>query len=383
MTLIESLLWPLSVPYGAVAHLRARAYRKGVLRQERLDGVVISVGNLTVGGTGKTPMVLWIAERLVAEGKRVGILTRGYRGKTADRPTRTDEYGDRANAGGAAHLVQIPQSSSDEVQLLASRLGHRVEIGVGADRYARGRELAKQGVEWFVLDDGFQHMQLARDVDIVLIDATNPFGGGRMLPSGRLREPRTALARADIIVITRSERAPAVEAAVRRDSDAPIFYARTQLEAIRSISDGQMGGDVSPAQAGPLFAFCGIGNPSAFLADLREWGVQVAGHKFFRDHHRFSDQDDADILKEAQAAGAQGLICTEKDLYNLRGVYFGELPVYFSKISLRIDREDEFWQQNKRNSECAQARCPAGAADGDTPTRLAWRTLNACADWRS
>jgi tetraacyldisaccharide 4'-kinase len=369
VTLIESLLWPLSAPYGAVAHLRAGAYRKGILRQKRLDGVVISVGNLTVGGTGKTPMVLWIAERLLAEGKRVGILTRGYRGKTADRPARTDEFGDRVDASGAAQSVQIPQSASDEVQLLASRLGHRVEIGVGADRYDRGSELEKQGVEWLVLDDGFQHMQLARDVDIVLIDATNPFGGGRMLPSGRLREPRTALNRADIIVITRSERAPAVEAAVRRDSDAPIFCARTQLNAIRSIFEGQRGGEVSPAQVGPVFAFCAIGNPSAFLADLREWGVQVAGHKFFCDHHRFTEQDDAAILKEAEFAGAQGVICTEKDLYNLRGIYFGKLPVYFCAITLCIDRAEEFWRivmetANARR-HAAQELPPMGAARGD------------------
>ncbi len=354
MTLIESLLWPLSLPYGAVAHLRARAYRKGILRQHRLDGVVISVGNLTVGGTGKTPMVLWIAERLLAEGKRVGILTRGYRGKAAERARRTDEPGDRVQEDISKKSARtIQQSTSDEVRLLGSRLGHRVEIGVSADRYARGRELAKQGVEWFVLDDGFQHMQLARDVDIVLIDATNPFGGGRILPSGRLREPRTALARADIIVITRSEHAPAVEAALRRDSNAPVFYARTKLDAIRSISGGQSSDDISPAQTGPLFAFCGIGNPSAFLADLRLWGVQVAGHKFFRDHHRFTEQDGADILKEAIAAGARGLICTEKDLYNLGGIQFGELPVYFCAISLQIDRNEEFWRVVK---ETANAR---------------------------
>lgn len=344
MKLSESLLWPLSLPYGAVAHLRARAYRKGILRQRRLDGVVISVGNLTVGGTGKTPMVLWIAERLLAEGKRVGILTRGYRGRGAGGAARTDEFGDPLETVGPGTATHIIQSASDEVRLLASRLGHRVEIGVGADRFARGRELAKQGAEWFVLDDGFQHMQLARDVDIVLIDATNPFGGGRVLPSGRLREPRTALERADVIVITRSERALAVEAAVRRDCDAPIFYARTQLDAIRSISAGQMGGDVSPAEAGPLFAFCGIGNPSAFLADLREWGVRVAGHKYFRDHHRFTEQDDANILKEAEVVGARGLICTEKDVFNLHGIHFGNLPVYFCAISLRIDREEEFWR---------------------------------------
>lgn len=344
MTLLRSLLWPLSVPYGAAAHLRARAYRKGLLRQRRLDGVVISVGNLTVGGTGKTPMVLWLAQRLVEEGHRVGILTRGYQGRADHGPDR-DEYDDPIEPDGPARSA--PRSSSDEVRLLASRLGHRVEIGVGANRYARGRELAKQGVEWYVLDDGFQHLQLARDVDIVMIDATNPFGGGRVLPSGRLREPRTALERADMIVITRSERAPAVEAAVRRDSQAPIFYACTQLDSIRGIADGQPGDAVSPADAGPHFAFCAIGNPAAFVNDLREWGVQVAGHKFFRDHHRFTERDDAEVLRQAEAAGARALICTEKDLYNLYGIYFGDLPVFFCSISLRIDREDEFWSSLK------------------------------------
>ena len=366
MTLMESLLWPLSVPYGAVAHLRARAYRKGLLRQRRLEGAVISVGNLTVGGTGKTPMVLWLAQRLLEEGKRVGILTRGYRGRT-DRAAPTDEYGDLIAA--TASTNSGGRSSSDEVRLLATRLGHRVEIGVGADRYARGLELAKQGVNWFVLDDGFQHMQLARDVDIVMVDATNPFGGGRLLPSGRLREPRTALKRADVIVITRSERAPAVEAAIRRDSDAPIFYARTQLDSIRSIVDGQIGGAVSSGEIGPLFAFCGIGNPSAFVSDLREWGVQVAGHKFFRDHHAFTDRDDAEILSAAEAAGARGLICTEKDLYNLHGIYFGELPVFFCAISLRIDREEEFWGTVKgivtARHNSAQGALPPGTVRND------------------
>src|SRR5579862_7337589 len=193
----QTLLWPLSVPYGAFAHLRARLYRTGMLHQQRLDGVVISVGNLTTGGTGKTPMVLRIAEHLLTEGKSPAILTRGYRGESGP--------------SGA---------TSDEVRLLQARLGPRVRFGVGADRFARGRALAAEGVDWFVLDDGFQHLQLARDVDILLIDATNPFGGGHVLPAGRLREPRSALARADIIVITRSDHAPAVESVIRRDSRA-------------------------------------------------------------------------------------------------------------------------------------------------------------------
>jgi tetraacyldisaccharide 4'-kinase len=320
VTLKESILWPLTLPYGAVTHLRARAYRTGLLQQRRLDGVVISVGNLTAGGTGKTPMVLWIAQRLLAERQMVAILTRGYRG--------------RASATG---------STSDEVQLLQARLQDHAAFGVGKDRFALGCELVKRGVKWFILDDGFQHLQLARDADIVMIDATDPFGGGHLLPAGRLREPRSAVARADVIVVTRSKHAPAVEAAIRHDSSAPIFYARPQLDSIRHISNGQLGDQVSPRELPAVFAFCGIANPNAFLADLREWGPHVAGHRSFPDHHRYAQGDADEIERGAKGAGASGLICTEKDFYNLRGVHL-HLPAFLCSISLQIDREDEFWR---------------------------------------
>ncbi|MFY9804087.1 MAG: tetraacyldisaccharide 4'-kinase [Candidatus Acidiferrales bacterium] len=331
MTLAEILLSPFSLLYGAATHLRARAYRRGILKPRRLTGTVISVGNLTVGGTGKTPMVLWIAERMASEGKSVGILTRGYRG----RPSAARKGTDASSSG----------STSDEVRMMQTRLGERVAFGVGPDRYANGTALAKRGVDYFVLDDGFQHLQLARDVNIVLIDAANPFGGGRLLPAGRLREARSALARADIVVITRSSHAPAIEAAIRRETEAPICYARPQLDAIRNFNEGQPGGNVAPAALGKLFAFCAIGNPAAFLADLRAWGLEIVGHKFFPDHHRFTDQDDQSLLREASAAGAAGLICTEKDLYNLHAIHRAQMPIFYCAISMRIDREAEFWSR--------------------------------------
>jgi tetraacyldisaccharide 4'-kinase len=331
VTLAEIALWPFSLVYGAVTHLRARAYRQGILKPRRLDGTVISVGNLTVGGTGKTPMVLWIAERLAAEGNSVGILARGYRG----RPSESRRKNQPASGG----------STSDEVRMLQSRLGDRVAFGVGPDRYANGSQLAKRGVNWFVLDDGFQHLQLARDVNIVLIDATNPFGGGRLLPAGRLREARSALLRADIVVITRSSRAPALEAAIQCETDAPIFHARPKLDAIHSFTDGQIGGNVAPSALGKLFAFCAIGNPQALLADLGGWGLEIAGHRFFPDHHRFTDSDDEKILRDAAEAGATGLICTEKDLYNLHAIYYRKMPIFYCAISMQVDGEDEFWKQ--------------------------------------
>jgi tetraacyldisaccharide 4'-kinase len=336
MTLKQSLLWPLSLPYGAAAHLRARAYRKGILRSQRLDGVVISVGNLTTGGTGKTPMVLWIAERLLADGKNVGILTRGYRGEKIARAAKNNSQ--------AAATANALTTTSDEVRLLQTRLGNRVQFGVGANRYAQGRELAKLGVNWFVLDDGFQHLQLARDVDIVLIDATNPFSGGRLLPSGHLREPRSALSRADIIVITRSTHAPAIESAIRRDSNSPIFYARPKLDAIHSFNEGHISGAVAPEALPKLFAFCGIGNPVAFLDDLRTWGLDIVGHKFFPDHRRYSDRDDQEILQRASEAGASALICTEKDLYNLPSTSNRLLQTFYCSISMQMANPDDFWR---------------------------------------
>ncbi len=321
MTFVESLLWPLSLPYGAIARLRARAYRAGILRQRRLDGMVISVGNLTTGGTGKTPMVLWIAQRLLVEGKTVGILTRGYRGE-----------GDAA------------ASTSDEVRLLQARLGERAAFGVGADRFAQGTELATRGVESFVLDDGFQHLQLARDVDIVLIDALNAFGGGHLLPVGRLREPLSALSRADVVVITRTGHAPAIEAAIRRESGAPIFYARAHLESIRAYRGEYPGAEFAEAHSRKLFAFSGIGNPAGFRADLTEWGLDPVGYKVFPDHHHYTAQDVKVIEAEALAAGADGIICTEKDIFNLSGVPLPSLDLYYGRISLHIGSEREFWQ---------------------------------------
>jgi tetraacyldisaccharide 4'-kinase len=324
VTFLEALLWPLTIPYGSAAYLRAWAYRAGLKRSRRLDGVVISVGNLTTGGTGKTPMVLWIAQRLASDGKKVGILTRGYRGEaSADGPT------------------------SDEVRLLKARLGDGVAFGVGADRWSQGRRLAAKGIDWFVLDDGFQHLQLARDIDIVLIDATNPFGGRHLLPAGRLREPKSALARAHVIVITRSDHAPGLEAAIRQHSQAPIFYARSGLERVESLKGERL--DDTELRQRRFFAFCGIGNPKAFFNHLRTWGLRITSQIAFADHHRFTPADVQKIEAQARASGASALICTEKDSFNLPPA-LPSMDLFVCQISMRIAGEDEFWSAVMRNA---------------------------------
>jgi tetraacyldisaccharide 4'-kinase len=192
-------------------------------------------------------------------------------------------------------------------------------------------------------------------VDIVLIDATNPFGGGHLLPAGRLREPKSALARADMIVITRSTHSPAVEAAVRRETKAPIFYARTALDAV--VAQGRPHLRAEDATQQKLFAFCGIGNPAAFIADLRDWGFHIVGHAFYPDHHRYSAADLRAIEVEARSRGAEGMICTEKDRFNCVEARPSFEP-WVCAISLRVEDDHGFWRTMMALAAARKTRGP-------------------------
>jgi len=312
------LLWPLSLLYSSIARAKAWCYARGVFRKRKLPGTVISVGNLTVGGTGKTPMVLAIAQRFAEQGQHAAILTRGYRGTG------------KTGAGG------IPQS--DEVALLRERLAGKVQLGVGPNRYKIGMVLSRHDVDWFVLDDGFQHYKLARDADIVLVDATDPFGGGMVLPAGRLREPLSALRRADMVVITRSVQAPlpALEAILRRHTSSPIFYTSTQLENVLRIPRLDVALAPQDWRMARFLAFCAIGNPAAFFDDLRTWGFQAVQQRGFADHHAYTAREADELEQAAVSCGANALLCTEKDVWNLRNVKFTTLPVYCCRISIGL-----------------------------------------------
>ena len=312
--LVRLLLWPLSALYGRYVRLRAWLYANGWRKQKRLRGKVISVGNLTVGGTGKTPMVLWLAEKFLAEGKRVAILSRGYRG-----------------SGG----------TSDEIELMKHRLQSRVTFGVGKDRFAEGHRIEEQQpVDIFLLDDGFQHLPLARDLDILMLDGSRKLKDQWLLPSGALREPISACRRADILVVTRKTEHPNIEAG---DAHAhSIFYVQTRLLGFGR--HGQSAGlqYLSEIGHGPFFAFCGIGNPQAFFDDLSRWHVPVAGHSIFRDHHRYTLADARRLEKEAQSAGAIAFMTTEKDAENLAGWTGTAIPIFIATIDFVFTAESEF-----------------------------------------
>lgn len=313
---LRTLLWPLSVLYGAIVRVRVWLYTHGWLKQVRLKGTVISVGNLSVGGTGKTPMVIWLAEKFLAEGKRVAILSRGYRG---------------ANG------------TSDEIELMKFRLQDRVSFGVGKNRFAEGHRLeSQQSIDVFLLDDGFQHLQLARDLDILLIDASRPLAGESLLPAGELREPVAAMSRANLIIFTRAETASGTLEAIGKLNQYPVFAASTRLLGFR-----RFGGEVTPFSAneigaGPFFAFCALGNPDAFFRDLGNWGLAVCGQAIFPDHHRYTPRDILALKQAGKRAGANALVTTEKDAQNLAALKFEKTPVYVAVIDLVVTPEADF-----------------------------------------
>jgi tetraacyldisaccharide 4'-kinase len=298
----------LSVPatlFGCAVRLRNRFYeRPGAAR--RAATPVISVGNLTVGGTGKTPLVAWLAARLCQTGHSPAVVSRGYGGR----------------AGAGPHVVSLgrgplvgPDLCGDEPYLLARALDGTVVV-VGSDRAAGADAARAAGSDVVILDDGFQHRRLARDLDIVLLDASNPFGNYRLLPAGLLREPVSGLARADLVVITRaleSERFPVIERVVRHHNrDVPIVRA-----GHRPLGFFDAAGRPAPCPDRAL-AFCGIGNPSRFRFDLESLGVAVVGFETWRDHHRYSDEE---LRRLERLAGRENavLVTTEKDLARMEG----------------------------------------------------------------
>ena len=324
------ILPPLSVLYSAVTRTRLSLYRRGTFHSTKLDRPVISVGNITTGGTGKTPLVEWVARNLAAAGKKVCILTRGY---GRDNPDRMVVVSDGET------IMATHAAAGDEPFLLATNLAGAAAVISSADRVAAGNEAIKQfDTDCFVLDDGFQHLRLERDLNIVTIDATNPWGGGHLLPYGHLREPLSGLSRADCIVITRTDQANNIEELrkeIRRHAaGVPIFQSRMRTSRISPLHQS------SASPISPVAAFCAIGNPLSFFKAIEH---QCVLQKAFPDHHRYSQSDIDSLIEEARRAGANSLITTAKDAVKLR-LLTVSLPCYVLEIEPQIENEDELVQ---------------------------------------
>ncbi|HZN68123.1 MAG TPA: tetraacyldisaccharide 4'-kinase [Tepidisphaeraceae bacterium] len=336
--------------YSLAASARNRLFDIGAFRSVRLPRPVISVGNITTGGTGKTPLVRWLAAQLHDHGKRVAILSRGYKatpGTLGDEQLMLDRL---LNGPGASNKVSIA-ANPDRVAAATALLRDRPETDL------------------FILDDGFQHRRVRRELDLVVISATSPFGYGRVLPRGMLREPLRGLSRASAFVVTHADAAdPAalerIEREVRRHNpDAPLYRAAHVQSALR-----RDGGEVVPLDAlreRAWFAFCGIGDPLAFLNQLQSAGGRRAGFHAFPDHYNYTPDDVATLKRDAAAAGADVLVTTEKDWAKLSRLPVaretdGAVPIWRADVELQFMADDaaRLWDQVLRVASPTAASWP-------------------------
>ncbi|MCP9439457.1 MAG: tetraacyldisaccharide 4'-kinase [Nitrospira sp.] len=309
--------------YGLFVRSRGWWYRRGWASPSRLPCRVVSVGNLTVGGTGKTPVVILLAEWVQAEGLKVAVLSRGYkRVKGASRLLVSD----------GVRVLTGPSEAGDEPFLIAKRCRSAI-VAVGADRTELGRwVLAQHQVDCMILDDGFQHRGLHRDVDVVLLDATDAAGLDALVPAGRLREPLEELARATAVVVTRADSRENVEAIHRRLKEAGVtchdgIEVSFRPEVLVSVrDDGNR--PLEWAQGKKTWLVSGIGNSQSFRRSAEAAGVVIVGETAFGDHHRYGGDDVGLVRAAARAAGAELVLTTEKDA---------------GKLSSFLEPEDSWW----------------------------------------
>jgi tetraacyldisaccharide 4'-kinase len=315
--------------------MRHIAYRRGWLKVRRLNRPVVSVGNLSVGGTGKTPLVILMAKTLRAAGHRPCILTRGY-GRRGGRELIVLEPGpDR---------VADPREVGDEPAALAIALPN-VPIIVTPDRL-RGGIIGEQRFQATVhlLDDGFQHLALYRDLDVVLLDISRPPSDLALLPAGRGREPFSALRRAHWVILTRTELGDAsgLQGRVQAlNPRAQIFRCSTKFAGLVDARNG-LSEPCANLLHKKVAAFCGIGNPAAFFADLRGWGFWVVKESIFPDHHVYRRHELDNIFALARSAGAEAMLTTEKDLMNLPPDWNPPMSLFACCIQTEIEAKVEF-----------------------------------------
>jgi len=323
----RTLLRMASLGYRLVVHIRNVLYDHRILRTHRVNAPVLCIGNLTTGGTGKTPLVAWLCQttrrksQIADQNRQVAILTRGYK-------TRSGE-------------------ASDEPALLAEQCPD-VPVVVNPDRVAGAAEaIQAHGAQTLVMDDGFQHRRLARDLDIIAIDATVPFGYGRLLPAGLLREPISGLKRAHAVVLTRCDQ---VSEEALAQTEAQIRRINPELVIARSIhaptairTTGGAEPPLAQMKGKRVFAFCGIGNPQAFFRTIERLGAILTGTRAFDDHHRYTAEELVALHGEAHRRQASLVLTTQKDWTKVvqAGVPEGDPPLACLTINLKITTGEE------------------------------------------
>jgi tetraacyldisaccharide 4'-kinase len=327
-------LLPFSYIYGAGVALRNLLFDIGVLQAHRAGVPVVSIGNISVGGVGKTPFVELIARMLMQRGRKVAILSRGYKRKSAGTVVVSN----------GQILCAEADTAGDEPAQMAAKLGGAVvvvdEQRARAARYAEGRF----GVDTIVLDDAFQHRYLHRDLNIVIVSADEIRKGDRLLPAGNRREPLRALSRADLIVVSQTEDENTLRAAedsLRARFEKPVLAVRTRVSAFKNAHSG-FSVDLKSLRGKKVVAFSGIGNPDAFGTTLTSMGLEIKKHFKFPDHHRFGSEDLKELEQALRGAGVEFLVTTEKDFTRLKGsvsddrAFTERNPLFYVEIELEI-----------------------------------------------
>jgi tetraacyldisaccharide 4'-kinase len=285
--------------YSLVVRLHNFLYSKRWLEIHTADVPVISIGNITAGGTGKTPLVIWICRFLQNKNVPCAILTRGYKTHTKKRAT-SDEG----------------RATRDEPAILTESCP-QAKVIINPDRVAAARLAVGVGAKVLIMDDGFQHRRLARDLDIVTIDATCPFGYGKLLPAGLLREPVVSLKRAEAAVLTRCDQISESDLSRTKEKlqliNPDMIVARSIHKPICAKSTAGEKITLEQLRSRNIFAFCGIGNPDAFLSTIKNTGANLVGSKIYNDHYHYTDADFDDIHNQANRLGADLILSTQKD----------------------------------------------------------------------
>jgi tetraacyldisaccharide 4'-kinase len=339
----EILLSPFGLLYGAVVRARTALYEKDIFKSHSLGAVTVSIGNITVGGTGKTPLVAYVARILAGTGERVGILTRGYK---RENPRERVLVSD-----GEKIFTDVKKAGDEPFELAGKLLGFAAVIA-DANRVEAGKWARRNlGITAFVLDDAFQHLRVKRDLDIVCIDATNPFGSGKVLPKGILREPLSNLERADAVVITRANLIAENQIEnlklriAKINPRAKIFVSENRISDLINLSEynaerkSQISNFEFQKTNNRFFAFCALGNPENFFEQLRRENFDLISTKAFRDHHNY-DQQDIERL-ENNANGADAFLTTAKDAVKLKDLRFN-LPCYVVESEMSFEDEEGF-----------------------------------------
>ncbi len=312
--------------------LRTSLYRRGFIPQKKLRARVISVGNITLGGSGKTPFVLYLAQRLKKKGHRPAVLSRGY-GRKGKEPLLVE----RAEG-------KTPRDMGDEPYLL-SRYG--IPVLVGKDRFSSGVLAQSKGFSPLILDDGFQYLNLYRDVEILIIDSSNPFGNGLLLPAGPLREPLSEVGRADLIILNRADQARGLEALKGRlrklNPRAPLFEAYYLPQSLHLLGETKER-PLTELEGRRVFALSALGNPGPFETSLVNLRAVLVGRKRFLDHHFYKKGEVERLEREARGKGAEWVVTTEKDEVKLSAFLPFRLPILSLQMKLIIKQERDFWR---------------------------------------